>query len=79
MENFEHNKNNGESFENMQKQSLEHAQELREQYPTIESLVDDYRKGIVDAGMMKMRFPDKADQEEVLRIAEERNEADSKS
>ena len=65
-----------ESFEDMKKDAAESIKELEEKYPTIESIVDDYRNTLILEGALNMRFPDEADKQEVLRIAKERNDAE---
>jgi len=68
-----------ESFEDMKRDAAEQIKELENMYPTIESIVDDYRNALIGEGALSMRFPDEADQQEVLRIAKERNDAEASS
>jgi len=57
--------------------NVEQGEEARERYPTIESIVDDYRNGLIMWGEVELRFPDKVDQDEILRLAEERNQSEN--
>lgn len=55
--------------------SEKNYQESVEKYPTIESIVDHYRKGMISFAEVCFRFPDESDQNEVIKLAEERNQS----
>jgi hypothetical protein len=65
-----------ETFESMKREADEQIKELEEKYPTVESIVDDYRMTFIDRSTVAFRFPDSKDQEEVFRLAVERNKAE---
>lgn len=65
-----------ESFADMKREADAQIKELEEKYPTVESMVEDYRMAYIDRSTVSYRFPDLKDQEEVVRLAIERNEAD---
>lgn len=65
-----------ENFEEMKKDAEESIEELKVTYPSVESIVDDYRNAFISEGVVSVRFPDLKDQQEIVRIAQERNEAD---
>lgn len=66
-------------METMAELRADHEADLKEitaRYPTVASIVDDYRTGMLDFAEVSYRFPEKADQDEVIRLSGERNEAE---